>query len=83
MNTSIHPASLQVTVTVSHDLNSVLTLVVVVRDPGVRRIGGQVLAEVQWSVVQRVMAKLDEHPAGEYLRSFPGYLKWWSPILET
>lgn len=29
----------------------------------IRRIGGQVLAEVQWSVMQRLMAKLDEHPA--------------------
>ena len=28
----------------------------------VRKIGGQVLADVQWSVVQKMMAKLDEWP---------------------
>ena len=28
----------------------------------VRRIGGQALAEVQWSLIQRIMSRLDEHP---------------------
>ena len=42
----------------------------------VRKIGGQMLADSQWSFVQKLMAKLDEYPRAHRLNAavvlFPG-----------